>query len=240
VNSSPLPDGRGSDTLAPHDAALRVNAMDDIEREDVLQAVDRAIAELLDRAKIVEPPVDAIALAEETIKELDLDPEWSEERRQWTAAHEIGRSLKSQLLEQLGVEGRGLAGASLANLVAARLLAPTAWFAADAPAVDYDLLELKNRYTTATHEELAWRILDLPEPCIITVLDDDVIRRRRGNALPAKRELSPAEKKCVKLIRQSNESQSVRQGAWTVQGWPIPRESGSRIILRSQVDLSDV
>jgi hypothetical protein len=217
------------------------NAMDDIEREDVLRAVDRTIAALLDRAKLVEPPVDAIALAENTleIKLSDLDPEWSEERRQWTAAHEIGRSLKSQLLEQLGVEGRGFAGASLANLVAARLLTPTAWFAADAPAVDYDLLELKKRYGTASHEELAWRMLDLPEPCIITVLDDDTIRRRRGNALPAKRELSPAEKKCVKLIRHSNEPQSVRRDAWTVQGWPIPRESGSRIILRSQIDLSD-
>ena len=66
-----------------------------------------------------------------------------------------------------------MAGESLANLFAYRLLVPSCWFAIDAKTMDYDLLALKKRYATSSHEVLAWRFLDLPEPCIITIIDDD-------------------------------------------------------------------
>src|SRR5213076_907356 len=103
-------------------------------------------------------------------KHIYLRPEPTEERHQWTVAHEIGEHLKVSLLERLGVESgqtRAMAGESLANLFAHRLLVPTCWFADEAPARDYDLLELKQRYRTASHEVIAWRFLDLPAGCIV-------------------------------------------------------------------------
>ena len=116
---------------------------------------------------------------------------------------------------------------------------PTAWFAADAPGLDYDLLELKRRYTTSSHEVLAWRMLDLPAPCIITILDNEVISRRRSNAWPTKRALSPAEKKCQAHVHQRGEPHEVREGSWTVQGWPVHRGEWRREILRSVIDGAD-
>ena len=43
---------------------------EDLDREEVVAAIDRLVADLLDRAGIDEPPVDAIALAQ---KQLGMD-----------------------------------------------------------------------------------------------------------------------------------------------------------------------
>jgi len=58
----------------------------------------------------------------------------------------------------------------------------SATIAADAPGLDWDLLELKKRYRTSSHEVIAWRFLDLPEPCVVTVIDNEHVSRRRSNA----------------------------------------------------------
>src|ERR1700694_3311808 len=84
-------------------------------------------------------------------RQIYLRPEPREERHQWTVAHEIGEHIKSELLVRLGMEPgqtRAMAGESLANLFAYCLLVPTCWFAEDAPAQDYDLLALKEKYAT--------------------------------------------------------------------------------------------
>src|SRR5438132_1379605 len=124
-------------------------------REEVHDAVDRAVTDLLEAAGVSEPPVDAIALAQGHLgivvcldrtqpqrgraqrvagrKQIFLRPEPSEERHQWTVAHEIGEHLKAEMLRRLGVEPeqtRALSGESLANLFADRLLAPTRWLSA--------------------------------------------------------------------------------------------------------------
>src|SRR5437667_23979 len=83
---------------------------------------------------------------------------------------ECSEHLKSELLRRLGIDpsqARAMTGESLANLFAYRLLAPTCWFAEDAKTFEYDLLALKQRYATSSHEVLAWRFLDLPEPCVV-------------------------------------------------------------------------
>ena len=146
----------------------------------LLRSIDRAVQDLLGAANIKAPPVDAIALAQHHLgitisldrqqpqrgraqraaghKQIFLRPEPTEERHQWTVAHEIGECLKTSLLERLGVtpeQTRSMAGESLANMLAYRLLVPTCWFAADAPASSYDLLELKKVYRTASHEVIA-------------------------------------------------------------------------------------
>src|SRR5207244_4766696 len=132
-------------------------------REEVVEAVDRAVAELLQSAGMEAPPVDAIVLAQRHLgisicldrrqqqrgraqraagrKQIFLRPEPTEERHQWTVAHEIGEHVKGSLLGQLRIppeQTKVMMGESLANLFANRLLTPTAWFAADARTLEYD------------------------------------------------------------------------------------------------------
>jgi hypothetical protein len=130
-----------------------------------------------------------------------------------------------------------MSGESLAQLFAHRLLVPSLWFAHDAPASGFEVLELKRRYHTTSHEVIAWRLLDLTEPSIITVIDNDRVARRRSNAWTVKRtELSAPEKKCQGLVNRTGSPQSVREAGWTVQGWPVHRPDWRREILRSVVE----
>ena len=229
-----------------------------LPREDVTATIDKMIEELLDAARLTQPPVDTIALARQHLgmvivldqrqpqrgraqrtfgkKQIYLRPEPREERHHWTVAHEIGEHLKGELLQRLGIEpseARAMAGESLANLFAYRLLAPTCWFAEDAKTYEYDLLALKKRYATSSHEVLAWRFLDLTEPCVVTIIDNEHIHRRRSNAWPTKRELLPAEDQCWKYVTRHGKPKVVRDGDWTVQGWPVHQLDWKREILRS-------
>lgn len=235
--------------------------LDDLPREEVHAVVDGAVAELLAAAGVEEPPVDAIALAQRHLglivcldrrqeqrgraqrsggsKQIYLRPEPTEERHQWTVAHEIGEHQKSALLARLGVppdRTAPMAGESLANLFAYRLLVPTHWFAADARACQYDLLRLKQRYRTVSHEVIAWRILDLPEPSVITVVDNDSVRRRRSNAWRVNRTLHAAEEECQRLVNAQAQPLTVRRDGWTVHGWPVHQADWKREILRSVQD----
>jgi Zn-dependent peptidase ImmA (M78 family) len=221
------------------------------------------VEELLDRAGVQGPPVDAIAIAQRHLgmvvcldrsqpqrgraqraggrQQIYLRPEPTEERHQWTVAHEIGEHLKADLLGRLGVEpdqARAMTGESLANLFAYRLLVPTCWFAADAPAVDYDLLDLKKRYRTSSHEVLALRFLDLPEPCAITVIDNEQVTRRKSNAWPVRRRLELAEEECQRYVHHYSRPRMVRKESWTVQGWPVHQADWKREILRSVTELT--
>jgi Zn-dependent peptidase ImmA (M78 family) len=235
--------------------------LDDMPREDVVAVIDQMVEELLDAARVAEPPVDTIALAQGHLgmvvcldkrqtqrgraqrslgkPQIYLRPEPREERHQWTVAHEIGEHLKVELLQRLGMEPArtgAMTGESLANLFAYRLLVPHCWFASDAPSLDYDLLALKQRYRTSSHEVLAWRFLDLPEPCVVTVIDNDHVTRRRSNGPRVTRTLQPAEQSCQRIVNQKGRPKSVRQGAWTAQGWPVHSLDWKREILRSVVD----
>jgi Zn-dependent peptidase ImmA (M78 family) len=234
---------------------------EDIPPEEVNEAVDRAVNELLGAAGIEAPPVDAIALAQRHLgmvvcldrrqqqrgraqraggkRQIYLRPEPTEERHQWTVAHEIGEHLKAALLQKLGVtpeDTSAMSGESLANVFAYRLLVPTRWFAADAPAHDYDVPHLKERYRTASHEVVAWRLLDLPEPCVITIVDNGHVHRRRSNAWRVKRQLAPAEQQCQRFVHEHGCPRVVRRDGWTVQGWPVHREGWKREVLRGVLD----
>jgi Zn-dependent peptidase ImmA (M78 family) len=234
---------------------------DDMLREEVVGVIDRAIDELLDAARILQPPVDVIALAQNHLKmvvcldrrqqqrgraqraggsqQIYLRPEPTEERHQWTVAHEIGEHYKTLLLERLGVEPgktQAMAGESLANLFAYRLLAPTRWFAGDAVECGYDLLHLKQRYGTSSHEVLAWRLLDLPDPCVITIVDNERVHRRRSNGWRVTRKLTPAEEECQRYVHAQGQPRIVRRASWTVQGWPVHQADWKREILRGVFD----
>src|SRR5262245_14102973 len=167
----------------------------DWSREEVLNAIDGRVQELLVAAGCGHPPVDAVDLAERHLKlpldslrlprgapahRVDLRREANEEKRQAFVALAIADHLKPDVLERLEVtaaELRSMTGESLTSLFAARLLVPTMWFTTDAPALDFDLPDLKGRYRTATHELLAWRMLDLPSACVITLVDHGKVAR---------------------------------------------------------------
>jgi hypothetical protein len=227
---------------------------EDLSRDEVVAVIDRTVEELLQAARVQAPPVDALALAERHLglvlspdggrprrgqRKIPERPEPSAERRQWLAAHAIGEHFKPTVLQRLGIDPqqpRALMGESLANLFAARLLVPSAWFAAAAPAADYDVPQLKERYRSAGFEVVALRLLDLPEPCIITFVENGRVQRRRSNAWRVRRELSPAERECQRYVTHHGRPKVVRAGGWTVQGWPAPGGDGTRVLLRSVVE----
>jgi hypothetical protein len=235
--------------------------VEELSRDDVVQCVDRAVEELLTQARVKAPPVDAIALtrhvglptaekprqghaprANRSPPTTDTTPcaATSEEQRQWEAAQAIGKHLQPQLLQQLGFvsgEKKPPMGESLSGLFARHLLLPSAWFSADAASFDFELFQLKERYRSATHEMIAFRLLDLPEPCIITLVVDDKVHRRRSNAWPVKKRLEPAEAECLRAVTRDGQPHTLRAGGWTVWGWPLWHGGCNREVLRSVVEV---
>ncbi|HYT91411.1 MAG TPA: ImmA/IrrE family metallo-endopeptidase [Gemmataceae bacterium] len=234
---------------------------EDLSRDDVVAAVDRFVEDLLATAELTKPPVDAIQLAQKHLgivvcreeqqrqrgrgqraggqRQVYLRPESTEERHQWTVAHAVGEHFKPQVLQALGVaptDTRPVMGESLANLFANRFLVPACWFGADAREFDHDLLQLKDRYRTASHEVIALRLLDLSEPCIITIIDNDHIHRRRSNAWPVRRRLEPIEQQCQRYVHHYSRPHTLREDGWSVWGWPVHLSDWKREILRSVVD----
>ncbi len=233
--------------------------LEDLSREDLLTAVDRAVADLLAAAGVAAPPVDAVAVAERHLgltirqddrprsrsskandrREIVLSSGLSEEQTQSAVARALGAVMKPEILRILGIppeERQGLLGSSPAERFAERFLLPTAWFAAEARALDFDVAALHERFGTAGHEAIAARLLDLPEPCVIAVIDDGIVVRRRSNAWRVNRELSPAERECQRHIHEHGLPHVVRSAGWTVNGWPVPRTLGRRVILRGVID----
>jgi hypothetical protein len=231
------------------------------QREEIHQAVDRAVQDLLEGAGVVgQPPINAIALARHFglvvsfeaaqakqgrasrgmgRKQAVLRAEPTEERRQWASAHQIGVHFRDEVLRRLELDPeqpRTMSGESLANLFADHLLVPQRWLRAEAAGLGYDLLALKERFRTAGHELIAWRLLDLEEPCIITVIDNDHVERRRSNAWRINRALSEPERTCQGYVHHYSRPHALSAGGWSVQGWPIHAADWKREILRSVVD----
>ncbi len=206
--------------------------MDDLSREDVLQYLDRFVEELLSTAGIEAPPVDAVAIARHLGVRLKADREGSVEARQWTAARAIGGHLKERLCEGLG----GVQG-SLSGLFAVALLLPLKWFRADAVALECNVLKLKEHYPTAGIETIAFRLLDLGEPCVITIADAEKVYRRRSNGPNVTKQLGKAERDCLRHVCEQGEPHVVRKDRWTVQGWLAPLDGWRRVILRSVVEM---
>ena len=116
----------------------------ELTREELAAGLDCVAAEILAEAGVAGPPVDALAVA-----------------------HEIGEHIAYRVFARWGadpVETAANAREQVANWLAGRLLLPTAWFAADGTACGWDLLALKARYNTASHELIARRMLECRPP----------------------------------------------------------------------------
>ena len=80
------------------------------------------------------------------------------------------------------------------------------------------------------------RLLDLDEPCVISILDDGVVAVRRGNRNHPGKKLEPPEQACHDRVMELDLPHRVRADGWTVQGWPVPGRAFRRIILRAVPD----
>jgi Zn-dependent peptidase ImmA (M78 family) len=164
------------------------------------------------------------------------------EREQWAVAHEIGESVAYRVFERLGVdfdEALPTAREQVANRLANSLLLPRRWFAADGLDHAWDLLELKERYHTASHELIARRMLDMKPPIVITVCDLGRVHWRRSNASARPPGMLPEETAVWRRAHESDviacEMLDVETGLESVRCWPIHEPGWKREILRSEI-----
>ena len=215
-------------------------------REEIHEAVDRAVRELLDDVGLFDPPVDVARI----VQHLGLQPdavakrgragvvakvEESARSRAWLEAHAIGQHLRPAVLRRLDLEpDQPLGGESIPNLFADRLLVPTRWLSTLGRELGWDLLELEPKFRPAGHEAVAWRMLDLAEPIAISIVDDGRVTRRRSNAFRVGKVLSDPEERCRQTVNRYSRPHVLHEGGWRVQVWPIYEMDGKREILRSQ------
>jgi predicted transcriptional regulator len=236
----------------------------DFSQEELLEAIERLVAGLLERAGVTAPPVDALALAE---THLGIPVEWvqpeedesgrrprtrqrsgggialtadmSAEQRQRVAADGIARLLLPEIFHKVGVvpgtESKQFA-AHVRAAVVARVLIPTRLLRAALRECRFDVPALHRVFRTASMEAVAARLLDLDEPCVIAVVDDGVVASRRGNRMPAARKLTDAEQECVRQVADLDLPHRTRTGGWTAWAWPVPGRPFRRIILRAVPD----
>jgi hypothetical protein len=235
-------------------------------REELAAGLDRVVEEILAEAGVEGPPVDALEVARTLGIAVALDdrqegraryvrlggrreggarptillrPEPRAERRQWAVAHEIGEHFAHRVFAMWGVDPRKTAADAreeVANHLASRLLLPAEWFESDATGCGWDLLRLKARYATASHELIARRMLECRPAVIVSIFDDGRISFRRGNLpggtpLPCETELS-----CWRKVHDKGRSRRMRAGSVAVQGWPVHEEGWKREILRLEMD----
>ncbi len=235
-------------------------------REELAAGLDRVTEQILEKAGVRTPPVDAFFLARALGIAVALDdrqegraryvrlsgrrsasgratillrPEPRLERQQWAIAHEIGEHVAYHVFAQWGVDPHVTgpnARETVANNLAGRMLLPTAWFAADAVACDWDLIGLKARYRTASHELIARRMLECSPPVIISIFDHRQISFWRSNLPGRAPPPSQGEMQCWRDVHRGNHPLRTRVGPGCIQGWPIHEEGWKREILRMEVD----
>jgi hypothetical protein len=160
------------------------------------------------------------------------------ERLQWAVAHEIGEHVAYKAFHRLGVdpvEVSPIAREQVANQLAGRLLIPSIWFHLDAAAWGWDLPALKRRYSTASHELIARRMLECRPAIIITIVDQGRITFRRSNLPGRAPPPSAAELTCWRLVHEKNRPQEKAVGLHNINCWPVHEPDWKREILRLEI-----
>lgn len=165
------------------------------------------------------------------------------ERMQWAIAHEIGECVAHRVFQSLNIQGDSApqhARECVANQLANCLLLPRKWFNTDGRRLNWDLVALKKRYSTASHELVARRMLDLSPPIVITLCDQGKIRWRRSNAMPRPPQLLPEEADAWRTTHITGRTTWIdlncaHTGLESVQCWPVHEPDWKREILRSAI-----
>jgi hypothetical protein len=242
--------------------------LSEIPDDELAGALDACAAEALWEAGVSEPPVDALAVAEALGLVVAHDfalpyrgrfvrlaeqggggqativvgQSERPEREQWTVAHEIGESIAYRVFDRLGVpfdEALPTAREQVANRLANCLLLPRRWFASDGRDCDWDLLAMKDRYATASHELIARRMMEMRPSIVITVCDLGRVYWRRSNVTARPPMMLPEEHA---VWRESHETGLTTEaildtetGLERVRCWAIHEPSWKREILRSEI-----
>lgn len=223
--------------------------------ESTAFAIDGVVAEVLESAGVISPPIDAIEIARRldvtvafdqgqesrarhkrlgTLPVIFLRPDDRAERLQWATAHELGEFMAWRIAEQFDPEDLAPdVRESLANEFASRLLLPGKWFIDDAHEHRCDLFALKSIYTTASHELIATRTLDLDQPAIVSVFDHGRLVRRRWNGRGVVPRLHPIERECQSDAHGSGRVAVRAHGTLEVRAWPIHEDGWKREIVRA-------
>lgn len=242
--------------------------LSEIPDDELSGALDATAAETLWEAGISGPPVDALDVAEALGLVVARDfalphrgrfvrlgeqsgggqatiivgQSERPEREQWTVAHEIGESVAYRVYDRLGVpfdEALPSAREQVASRLASGLLLPRRWFAADGRDWDWDLVTLKDRYTTASHELIARRMLEMRPPIVITVCDLGRVQWRRGNVTSSPPNMLPEEKVVWRESHDTGLTAEARLdaavGLERVRCWAIHEPGWKREILRSEI-----
>ncbi|MSR29987.1 MAG: hypothetical protein EXR99_00640 [Gemmataceae bacterium] len=121
------------------------------------------------------------------------------------------------------------------NQIARRLLVPTQDLAKTARQNGFDLFALRKDYPAAPLDILASRLLNLPDPCVITIMDNGHLTSRESNFPLRGKEMFPLE---VKVWEQCHKSSRVKKESrlgWVVYAWPVHEVDWKREILRTVV-----
>lgn len=237
----------------------------EIPQDELSTALDACVAQMLDEADLQSPPVDALAVAsrlgfvvarDERMQSrarfvrlavhaqrgrpgmILLGSEPRRERQQWAVAHELAEATAHRVFDALGIqpqEAPAAAREQVANWMAGRLLLPCGWFAEDARRCDWDLAGLKDRYSTASHELIARRMLDFSPPVIITVFDQGRMIWRRSNLTGGVPLLSSIERELWHDVRDTCCHRQRSDGPFRVQCWPVHEPDWKREILRTEI-----
>lgn len=209
--------------------------------EELHCLLDQLVDQVLAKAGLNAPPVDAEKLARQKVwlsfgleaprqyrkpppASFDqLEPDAPVIRRQWQAAQYLGSIFQTEA-KRLWQDSQGddaIAGISWINLLAQRFLVPSAWFQSACAELDYNLLELKSRFKTAPYEILALRMLDLPRVCVVTIVDNGHPGKRKSNGFKAGRGMHPAEEEALRYAQEYSRYREVSRGGWQVRCWPV-------------------
>ena len=228
--------------------------------EDYTRCLDEVVSDVLAAAEITAPPIDAFSIADRLGIIVAVDDrqlgrarcarlnaasreqptifvrsEPRVERGQWSVAHEIGEHWSERVFAKLHInplEAPAGSREKVANLSAARLLLPTPWFRRAAEHSDWDLFQLKRKFSTASHELIARRMLDFEPPVAIAVFDHGRLTFRRANLL-GMTALSPPEHACRERAARTNRTSRNETSRIVVTAWPIHEPEWRREILRT-------
>ncbi len=232
------------------------------------ESCDAVAGELLSAAGVESPPFDMFVLAERLklgvawdaaqsgrgrLLRLNGDPaiflrpDERPERLQWAMAHEIGETAAWRVAQRMGLAADDLLPRQregLANQLANRLLLPRAWWDAAIHTCGQHLPRLKQRFPTASHELIAWRLLDGTDAKLVTIIDNGQVTRRRANFVRRCPIPSADEQNCWEVARQAGEAASDRVRALfpvevtaRCHAWAIHEAHWQREIAVTWVDL---
>jgi predicted transcriptional regulator len=171
-----------------------------------------------------------------------LRPDPRPERLQWAVAHEIGEICAVAVFGRLGVDPREAPPAArenVANQLAGRLLLPRERFAEAGKCCGWDLLALKARFSTASHELIARRMLDFPTPIAVTIFDHGRRTFRRGNLSGRLPPLLPLEQSAWRTAHETGRQQNEADHRASVRAWPVHEPDWKREILRTEWHADD-